>query len=182
MKAYSYLLAWGSLCLMLVGVSGCGSASLDEHKGTQPELKLEQFFTGKLKAYGMVFDRSGNLLRRFNADLIGHWEGDTGELKEWFEFDDGEKSTRVWQLTKTADNQYQGQAADVVGIAKGQTQGSALYWQYDLLVEVEGETYQLTLDDWMFLLDEKRLFNKTEMTKFGFKVGEIVLYIEKLDD
>ncbi|WP_146447212.1 DUF3833 family protein, partial [Vibrio cyclitrophicus] len=38
----------------------------------------------------------------------------------------------------------------------------------------------VVLDDWMFLMDEKRLFNKTEMSKFGFKVGEVILYIEKI--
>lgn len=166
--------------LLLLLVTACGSASLEEHRGTQPELKLEHFFDGKLKAYGIVLDRSGNLLRRFEVDLVANWQGDNGEIKEWFEFDDGEKSTRIWQLKKVADNQYEGQAGDVIGIAKGRTQGSALFWQYDLEIVVDGETYQVTLDDWMFLLDERRLFNKTDMSKFGFKVGEVILYIEKI--
>jgi len=112
--------------------------------------------------------------------MMADWQGNKGEIKEWFEFDDGEKSIRIWQLEKVGNNNYIGQAADVIGIAKGRTQGSALYWQYDLEIEVEGENYTVTLDDWMFLLDQDRLFNKTDMTKFGFKVGEIIIYIEKL--
>lgn len=161
-------------------ISACSTPSLDKHRGTTPELKLETFFDGELKAYGMVLDRSGNLLRRFDADLTASWQGNNGEIKEWFEFDDGEKTTRIWQLEKTADNQYQGQAADVVGIAKGRTEGSALYWQYQLEINVDGKDYVVTLDDWMFLMDQKRLFNRTDMSKFGFKVGEIILFIEKL--
>ncbi|PTP47442.1 DUF3833 family protein, partial [Vibrio splendidus] len=51
---------------------------------------------------------------------------------------------------------------------------------YDLEIEVDGSTYEVVLDDWMFLMDDKRLFNKTEMSKFGFKVGEVILYIEKI--
>lgn len=168
--------------LLFLLLGGCGSASLGDYSDTTPELKLEQFFDGKLKAYGIVLDRSGKLLRRFDVDLIASWDGDQGEIKEWFLFDDGEKSTRIWRLNKIAENQYQGQADDVIGIATGNTKGSALFWQYDLDIVVDGETYRVTLDDWMFLLDEKRLFNKTEMTKFGFKVGEIILYIEKLED
>ncbi|MCW8336297.1 DUF3833 family protein, partial [Vibrio paucivorans] len=78
-------------------------------------------------------------------------------------------------------NTFQGQAEDVIGIAKGESSGSALYWRYQLEVPVDDTIYHITLDDWMFLFDDKRLFNKTEMTKFGFKVGEIILYIEKLD-
>ncbi|MFC1233636.1 MULTISPECIES: DUF3833 domain-containing protein [unclassified Vibrio] len=166
-----------SLVLLL---TACGSASLEEHKNTTPELKLEQFFDGELKAYGMVLDRSGNLLRRFNVKLLASWQGDEGEIKEWFEFDDGEKSTRIWQLKKLGDNQYQGTAGDVVGIANGKTEGSALYWEYELEIPVDGTIYEVTLDDWMFMIDEKRLFNKTDMSKWGFHVGEVILYIEKL--
>ena len=168
------------LAAMLLVLVACSSANLDHHSETIPQLRLEEFFDGKLKAYGMVLDRSGNLLRRFEVDLVGTWNGNKGELKEWFAFDDGETSTRTWYLEKLGSNQYQGTASDVIGVATGETRGSALYWQYDMDIEVDGTTYQITLDDWMFLVDENRLFNKTEMTKFGFKVGELILYIEKL--
>lgn len=161
-------------------LTACGSASLKEHTNTTPELKLEQFFDGELKAYGMVLDRSGNLLRRFEVKLLASWQGDEGEIKEWFVFDDGEKSTRIWQLKNLGNNQYQGTAGDVVGIANGKTEGSALYWKYDLEIPVDGTIYEITLDDWMFLIDEKRLFNKTNMSKWGFNVGEVILYIEKI--
>ncbi len=169
-----------SIILTILLLAACASANIKEHQDTLPLLKLEQFFDGKLKAYGMVLDRSGNLLRRFEVDLLADWQGDNGQIKEWFRFDDGEKSTRIWQLTRTGEHQYQGQAGDVIGIAKGETRGSALYWQYDMDIKVGDDTYKITLDDWMFLIDEKRLFNKTDMTKLGFKVGEIILYIEKL--
>jgi hypothetical protein len=169
-----------AIILLSLMAMACSSPNLDKHIGSLPELKLETFFQGELLAYGMVLDRSGNLLRRFNVKMLADWQGNKGEIKEWFEFDDGEKSIRIWQLEKIADNEYLGQAADVIGTAKGRTQGSALYWQYDLEIEVEGETYTVTLDDWMFLMDQNRLFNKTEMTKFGFKVGEILIYIEKI--
>lgn len=167
------------LCCITLLLVACGSANLENHTSTSPELKLEEFFSGKLTAYGMVLGRSGNLLRRFEADLVGTWDGNKGELAEWFRFDDGEKSTRIWYLEKTGENRYQGYADDVIGVAKGRTSGSALYWKYSLEIEVDGSLYNVTLDDWMFLMDDNRLFNTTEMTKFGFKVGSLVLFIEK---
>jgi hypothetical protein len=42
-------------------------------------------------------------------------------------------------------------------------------WQYDLLIEVDSTEYQVTLDDWMYLLNDKRLFNKTDIIKYGLK-------------
>lgn len=167
------------MVFMLVVITACSSASLDKHAQTQPLLKLEQFFNGDLTAYGMVLDRNGNLLRRFEVKLVGRWQGNKGELKEWFYFDDGETSTRTWNLEKLDENKYSGYASDVIGTAFGETSGSALYWRYEMDIQVDDSTYQVTLDDWMFLVDENRLFNKTEMTKYGFKVGELILYIEK---
>ena len=166
--------------LCLFGLTACTSPTLDDYSGSTPTLELDTFFNGNLRAYGLVLDRSGLVTRRFEVDLIGTWQNNQGELKEWFRFDDGEKSTRNWQLTKLPNGHYTGTAEDVIGIAKGKTSGAALYWKYQLLIPYQGDEYVITLDDWMYLIDENRLFNKTELTKFGFKVGEVILYIEKL--
>lgn len=168
-----------SFLALIFIISGCSSQHLSDYRATTPNLSLETFFDGDLVAYGIVLDRSGTLTRRFEVDLKASWKGNKGEIKEWFTFDDGEKTTRIWQLEALGNGKYTGTANDVVGTASGQTSGSALYWRYDLLIPVDGTEYQITLDDWMYLIDENRLFNKTELTKFGFKVGEVVLYIEK---
>ncbi|WP_047047769.1 DUF3833 domain-containing protein [Vibrio mexicanus] len=172
---------WIYAALLSVTLLGCGTHSIEQYEGTTPALTLEQFFDGELKAYGLVLDRNGGLMRRFEVDLVADWDGNKGLIKEWFIFDDGEKTTRVWELTKTSDNTYEGTAGDVVGTAEGTINGSALYWKYELQVPVGDTIYDLTLDDWMFLFDEQRLFNKTDMTKYGFKVGEIILFIEKVN-
>jgi hypothetical protein len=166
-------------------VTACSGASLESHKNSLPEFTLEQFFDGELKAYGLVLDRAGNLQRRFEVKLIASWSEGEGVIREWFTYDDGELATRIWRIKNTGTNEqghklYQGTADDVVGTAEGRAEGSALYWRYDLLIPVDGTTYQITLDDWMFLIDEKRLINKTELSKWGFHVGDVILYIEKI--
>ena len=168
-----------SFLALIFIISGCSSQNLSDYRTTTPNLSLESFFEGDLVAYGIVLDRSGTMTRRFEVDLKASWKGNKGEIKEWFTFDDGEKTTRIWQLEALGNGKYTGTANDVVGTATGQTSGSALYWRYELLIPVDGTEYEITLDDWMYLVDENRLFNKTELTKFGFKVGEVILYIEK---
>jgi hypothetical protein len=168
------------LCISCLLLLSCSSPQLTDYSKTTPILDLQQFFNGKLVAYGMVLNRSGELTRRFNVDLDASWQGNKGIIDEQFVFDDGELSTRVWELTKVGDNSYEGQAGDVVGIAYGETSGSVLHWEYDLVINVDGSDYQVNLDDWMYLLDKNRLFNKTDIIKFGIKVGEIILYIEKV--
>jgi len=162
---------------MLVGCS----AKINDYKNDSPALYLDKFFVGNIVAHGMVQDRSGKVTQRFRADIIGTWEGDQGVLDEVFYWDDGREQTRVWQLTKTGPNSYEGTAGDVVGVARGTTAGNALHWVYQLEVPFRDSTIAITLDDWMFLLDEDRLVNRTEMRKFGFRVGEITIYMERLD-
>ncbi len=158
----------------------CSSPQLKNYNNTTPNLDLTEFFNGELVAYGMVLNRGGELTRRFNVVLNASWQGNEGVIDEQFIFDDGEKTTRVWQLTKTGDNSYQGTAGDVIGVAYGATSGSVLHWQYDMTINIDDTDYEVSLDDWMYLIDDNRLFNKTDIMKFGLKVGELVLYIEKV--
>lgn len=161
-------------------LSAC-STSLDDYRGTQPELDLKQFFNGHLEAYGIVQDYKGKVARRFRADILGSWEGEQGLLDEQFIFDDGEEQHRCWQLERMG-TRYQGTAGDVVGMAEGEVAGNTLNWQYILAVPVNGKTWNLKLNDWMFLVDENNLINRASMYKFGLEVGEITLYIRKISD
>ncbi len=156
---------------------GC-SHGLEDYKQGNPKLDLQQFFNGTLKVKGIVQDYSGLVTRRFDADIKAAWQGNLGILDETFYFNNGEISHRCWRLTKDGDK-YSGTAGDVVGVAKGRTSGNALNWEYQLVVPIDGSEYTITLDDWLFLLDEDYLINKTEMRYWGVTVGEITLFIEK---
>jgi hypothetical protein len=102
-------------------------------------------------------------------------------LVEDFVYNDGEKSQRIWYLEKVGNDTYLGTASDVVGTAKGKVSGNALHWQYQLVIDYDGADLEITLDDWMYLVDNDNLINTTKLYKFGFEVGEVVLSIHKLN-
>ena len=56
---------------------------------------------------------------------------------------------------------------------------SALQWVYRLALEVDGRTYNVTFDDWMYLQDSRVMLNHSVMSKFGFRLGEVVLSFRK---
>ncbi len=174
-----YLLLILLLCSSAVLLS-CSSQTLDDYSGTQPALDLKRFFDGQLRAYGMLQNRSGEMTRRFTATINASWQGDTGLLEEAFNFDDGEVQYRTWHLTDHGNGRYTGSAEDVVGEAAGSIVGSVFQWQYLLEVPYRDNAITVALDDWLYLIDDDHLINKTELTKFGFKVGELTLLIEKL--
>ncbi|EAR60731.1 DUF3833 domain-containing protein [Neptuniibacter caesariensis] len=168
------------LLSVLLVIAGC-SATIDEYQGTEPKLQLEQFFSGQLEAYGIVQDRSGKVLRRFRADIVGKWEENRGVLDENFVFADGEMQHRCWRLAKEGSH-YSGVAADVLGKATGEVKGHALNWRYTLQVPIGEKVWDIQLNDWMYLVDEENLINRASMSKFGIDVGEITLFIRKTGD
>lgn len=174
-KKITYLLI--SLFITL-NLSSC-STDIDTYKNAQSPLDIKSYFDGNVMAWGMIQDYRSQVTRRFCVDIIGTWEGNIGTLDETFYFSDGEVSTRIWTLNKIDKQSYIGTADDVIGQAQGKQKGIAFHWQYTLAVPVDGKTYQFFLNDWMYKIDEKRLFNRTSMQKFGIDVAEISLFFEK---
>lgn len=163
---------------LLLLVTGC-STTIDDYRGMQPPLDLRQFFNGHVMAWGQVQDRSGKIIKRFTVDMTCTWKGNEGTLEEYFHYDDGSKQTRIWHLSALPNGQYIGRADDVVGQAHGQVQGPALKWSYTLALPVEGKTWHIHFDDWMYLHDSNTMMNRAVMSKFGIKLGEITLFFRK---
>jgi hypothetical protein len=163
---------------LLFLMTGCAAVDIKDYAADQPRLDLQQYFNGKVDGWGMVQDRSGKITRRFYVEINAKWSGDTGVLDESFQWSDGKTEKRVWTISKKGD-QYSGTAGDVVGTAQGQAAGNALRWNYVLALPVDGKTYHVDMDDWMYLIDANTLGNKTTMTKFGFRLAEISIFFRK---
>jgi hypothetical protein len=160
--------------LAIVGLTGCASVDVAEYRAEKPALDLAQYFNGTIDGWGMFQDRSGKVVKRFRVRIDATWSGNTGTLDEHFEYSDGERQRRVWTLVKDGDR-YRGTAADVVGAAEGAVSGNALHWKYVLALPVDGRVWNMDMDDWMYLIDETTMLNRTTMSKFGFRVGEVTL-------
>ena len=61
----------------------------------------------------------------------------------------------------------------------GAAAGNVLQWRYVLALPVDGRVWNMDMDDWMFLIDDKTMLNRTTMSKFGFRVGEVTLSFRK---
>lgn len=164
---------------LLLSLASC-APSLQQYQHKTPRLDLQQYFNGRVEAWGLVQDFRDNVTRRFQVSIDGRWQGDTGTLDEHFLFDDGEKQFRRWTLTKLDERRYRGTADDVVGEAEGEVAGNTLRWRYTLRLPVDGSTYDIAFDDWMYQMDEQRLFNKATLSKFGIEVGEVTLFFQKV--
>ncbi|MEO7128476.1 MAG: DUF3833 domain-containing protein [Dokdonella sp.] len=162
-----------------LALAGCASQNLTGYANEKPVLDLTQYFNGRLDAHGMFQDRAGQVVKRFSVVMDCTWNGDHGVLDEAFTYSDGTTQRRVWQLTKHADGHYTGTAGDIVGQAVGKTSGNVFHWNYTLNLPVDGKTYEVQMDDWMYLMDGKVMLNRTAMSKFGIHLGDITLAFSK---
>lgn len=169
-----------TLCMgALMTLTACSSKSLDTYEGTTPPADIKNYFSGPIRAWGIVQDRSGKVIQRFDVDMMGRWEGDVGTLEEEFRYYDGRKQHRTWTITKVGDNTFTGTAGDIIGTAKGAQKGSAVQWAYEMDLEVKGTKYRVVFDDWMFMMNDGILVNRSYIKKFGITWAELTLFMQK---
>lgn len=160
-------------------LASCGQVPVERYANERPTLDLPTFFSGPVKAWGMFQDRSGEVIKRFQVDIDSRREGDKLILDERFLYSDGTRQRRVWTLTPDGPGRWTGTADDVVGQAVGEVAGNALRWRYHLNLPVDDSTYVVYLDDWMYLMDDDTLINRSSMSKFGIELGQITLYFRR---
>lgn len=168
------------MALSVLFLSAC-SVTPEEYRGETPTMDMKTYFNGPIEAWGLFQNYRDKVVKRFYVDMHGEWNGNKGVLDERFTYSDGTKQRRVWNLVRIDENNYTGTADDVVGEAKGVAHGHALRWQYTMALEVDDEVYNVQFDDWMYLIDENTVINRSVMKKFGVDLGEVILVFIKRD-
>ncbi len=178
---FKYLIALLGSALMALSLSGC-SVSVDgaDYTDTSPVFNLEQFFNGEVKAWGIVQNRSGEVVQRFVVDINGRYKDSVLTLDETFEYGVGEGPTsRTWTIEKLSDTTYKGQANDIEGPAQGTSYGNAFNFHYEMDLPVGDTRYSVTFDDWFWAFDEYTMMNRSYIRKFGVVMAEVTIFMQK---
>jgi hypothetical protein len=119
------------------------------------------------------------VVKRFHVQIESRVEGQQLILDERFLYSDGTRQRRVWTLQPAGDGRWRGRADDVVGEASGEIAGNALRWRYRLDLPVDGRHWEVDLDDWMYLMDEDTMINRSSMSKLGVELGQVILFFRR---
>ncbi|MFO1256916.1 MAG: DUF3833 domain-containing protein [Gammaproteobacteria bacterium] len=168
-----------SILSIFLGSTVMGKRSIDFYKETVPKMDIKEYFDGPISAWGIVQDWRGRVVRRFDIQMIGKWEGDVGTLTEKFKYYDGEIQDRTWTIRKLGSGQYEGQAFDIIDKASGEEKGNAARWSYIMDLKVDDSTYRIHFDDWMWLMNDGVLINRSYLKKFGITVAELTIFMKK---
>ena len=166
--------------LTTILLTGCTGMKIEDFNNTKPEFIPQEYFNGKLRAYGIVKDRSGKITRTFKGEMIGSWDKNgIGTLDEFFVYDDGEEMKRVWTLKPIENKKFIATANDIVGESSMIANGNTVMIDYLMRTPYKSSTIDLSVQDWLHLQDDGVIINHSKMKKFGFVVGELVITIIK---
>lgn len=141
---------------------------------TTPAFVLAEHLAGPILAEGMIYGPTGRMTSTFTARMEGRWSGETGILSEDFTYSTGRRQLREWRLMRGPGNTFTATADDIVGEAQGVVSGSTVRLTYRLILPEDAGGNVLDVIDWLYLLPDGTIMNKSEMRKFGLKVAELV--------
>ncbi len=170
--AFGMLLALGLIALRGRFWSFRAQRPADYRGG--PQFDLRRHLNGPLHCEGVIYGPAGRVVSRFVADMEGRWNGNAGVLAETFRYDSGRVQDREWWLALSNDGSIRGEAADIAGAAEGRVEGSAVMLRYRIRLPEEAGSHVLDVTDWMYLLDNGTILNRSQFRKFGIKVAELV--------
>ena len=150
------------------------SQKLADYAGNTPAFDIRVALSGPLVSEGMIYGPTGRVTSRFIAEFTGQWDGDTGTLAEEFTYDTGNSQSRKWFLTMGENGHFTATASDVIGEAEGQQIGNAVRMTYKIRLPQEAGSHVLDVTDWLYLMENGNILNRSEMRKFGIKVAELI--------
>jgi hypothetical protein len=140
----------------------------------QPQFDLRHHLNGAIACEGVIYGPLGRVTSRFVGDFDAHWSGNTGVMKERFQYDNGDVQDREWHLQIGNDGQIKANAPDVVGEGSGWQCGSSAQLKYRIRLPATSGGYELDTVDWMYLTPNGTVVNRSQFRKYGIKVAELV--------
>lgn len=152
-----------------------------DYSGTEPAADIRRHLNGPLQCEGIIYGPTGRVTSRFTARMEGHWDGNRGTLDEHFHYIGGNHQSRQWRLTLGNDGTIRAEADDLIGSGSGQQEGASVQLRYRIRLPEHAGGWALDVTDWMYVMENGTIINRSQFRKFGFQVAELVATMRKLD-
>ncbi|MFC3614724.1 DUF3833 family protein [Lutimaribacter marinistellae] len=153
----------------------------DDYRQTTPALDLRRHLNGDIRCDGVIYGPLGRVTSRFEGLFNAKWEGQTGVMTEHFQYDTGTTQDRAWTLSLGPEGQVKATAPDVIGTGEGKLAGSSLCLRYSIRLPDAAGGHVLNVVDWMYLMPNGTIVNRSQFRKYGIKVAELVATLHRVD-
>ena len=160
-------------------LSGCTTLQPQDFAKSNSRFELDRYFEGHSRSWGVLENTNGGPLRSFTCDNRGRRDksGDL-VLTQQFQFSDGKKQTRAWQIHRVDSTHWEATANDMIGIAKGHGEGNALYWEYNFTLDRKDPMATVHIRQWMYQPERTTdPMTRLVISKLGltiFEVSEVI--------
>ena len=152
-----------------------------DYDGAGPSMDIREVLNGPLACEGVIFGPTGRVSSRFVAEFNAEWDGDAGRMTEHFRYDSGETQDREWRLTVEPNGSIRAEADDLVGVGRGKQAGHGVCLKYSIRLPESSGGHVLDAIDWMYLVENGTIINRSQFRKFGIKVAELVATIRPIE-
>jgi hypothetical protein len=76
-------------------------------------------------------------------------------------------------MRRVGQGAFEATANDIVGTARGKAAGRAFHWSWTLQTKPGNALYDVTMDQWMYLMDDGAMVNRTTISKLGLILAEV---------
>ena len=166
------------LILMLLSVAGlltgCDRGSARPDLGGGPALDPLTFFTGHLRSWGIMEDRSGAPTGWIVTDCQGQADGaDRLRMIQHLTFQNAPPEERTWTMSRIDARRFEATANDMVGLAKGDANGRMFHWKWILAAAPGERPMAVTMEQWMYRLDDGSVMIRSTVSKLGVTLSEV---------
>jgi len=132
------------------------------------------FFDGHVHSWGVVESRSGAPTEWVTTDCQGHIDGsDRLNMVQHLSFQDGTKQDRTWTMRRLGPQRFEATANDMVGHAIGESKGGTFHWQWKLARDPGNKLLDVTMEQWMYQLDDGSVLVRSTINKLGVILAEV---------
>lgn len=160
---------------------GFQAQSPDDYAGQGPEFDIRQRLNGPIASEGVIYGPTGRVAARFVAEMHATWDGETGTMTEHFRYDSGAAQDRSWVLKVGPHGRITATAPDLVGEGRGVQKGAGVMLRYTIRLPESSGGHALQVTDWMYLMENGSIINRSEFRKFGIRVAELVATMRPVD-
>ncbi len=161
--------------MLLLALSACGEPlPVAAFAKEGPAFDPVAFFTGRVRSWGVLEDRSGQPSSIVTTDCDGMADGADGlRMTQRLTIGTDAPVTREWHMRRIAPGRFEATANDMVGTATGEAAGRAFHWQWTLALSPGNALKNVTMDQWWYLQPDGSMLNRTTIRKLGFIAAEV---------
>lgn len=175
-------LATGAAAWVRSRYLGFAGQSPADYAQSAERFDVKKHLNGRILCEGVIFGPTGRVSSRFVANFNASWEGDKGRMTEEFRYSSGETQSREWRLTLLPGGRIRAEADDLVGTGSGQQSGPGVFLSYRIKLPESSGGHVLDAVDWMYLVENGTIINRSQFRKFGIKVAELVATMRPVED